>query len=73
MLKAKKVVKPVKDYSELQFLPSVKNASKLKEKDIFVHDDSGIVDKAQFTKTVTKRNARLQAQVDKKNKDKKTK
>jgi len=73
MLKAKKVVKPVKDYNELQFLPSVKNASKLKEKDIFVHDDSGIVDKAQFNKAVAKGNAASQAFLDKKNKDKKTK
>ena len=64
-----KVVKPVKDFSELQFLPSVKNASKLKEKDIFT-DDNAPVDINVFNKNNAKRNARLQAQVDKKKKNK---
>ena len=64
-----KVVKPVKDFSDLQFLPSVKNASKLKEKDIFVHDDSGKVDMAQFNKAVELRNKKLKERVEKRKKN----
>jgi len=47
---------------------------KLKEKDIFVDNDPNTpVDMAQFNKNNEKRNAMLQAKLDKRNKDKKTK
>jgi hypothetical protein len=62
-----KVVKPVNNFRDLQFLPSVKNASKLKEKDIF-EDDNTPVDIDLFNKNNAKRNAQLKARVEKRKK-----